>query len=53
LIPVNQDVLADAIEELICNPEQRQALSARALVQAALAPNLASVTEQYVQLYRQ
>jgi glycosyltransferase involved in cell wall biosynthesis len=53
LIPVDQDALANAIEELICNPAQRQALSARALVQAALAPNLASVTEQYVQLYRQ
>lgn len=53
LIPVNQDVLVSAIEELICNPAQRQALSVRALVQAKLAPKLASVTEQYVQLYRQ
>jgi len=53
LIPVNQDVLANAIEALICSPEQRQTLSARARVQAQLAPNLVSVTEQYVQLYRQ
>jgi glycosyltransferase involved in cell wall biosynthesis len=53
LIPVNQDVLVGAIEELICNPDQRQALSARARVQAGLAPTVASVTEQYVQLYRQ
>lgn len=53
LIPVNQLVLAGAIEELICKPEQRQALSSRAVVQAELAPKLSSVTEQYVQLYRQ
>lgn len=53
LIPVNQEVLVSAIEELICNPAQRQVLSARALVQAEFAPKLASVTEQYAQLYRQ
>jgi glycosyltransferase involved in cell wall biosynthesis len=53
LITVNQDVLVGAIEELICNPDQRLALSARARVQAGLAPTVASVTEQYVQLYRQ
>jgi glycosyltransferase involved in cell wall biosynthesis len=53
LIPVNQQVLASAIEELICNPGQREAWSARAHVQAKLAPRLALVTEQYVQLYRQ
>jgi glycosyltransferase involved in cell wall biosynthesis len=53
LIPVNQDVLASAIEALICSPERRQTLSARARVQAQLAPNLVSVTGQYVQLYRQ
>ncbi len=53
LIPVNQQVLASAIEELICNPVQREALSSRARIQAKLAPRLASVTEQYVQLYRQ
>lgn len=53
LIPVNPDVLAGAIEELICNPGLRQAMAARALAQATLAPQLASVTEQYVQLYRQ
>jgi glycosyltransferase involved in cell wall biosynthesis len=53
LIPVNQDVLASVIEEMIRNPAQRHALSERAHVQAKLAPKLASVTEQYVQLYRQ
>lgn len=53
LIPVDQLVLAGAIEELICSPAQRQALSARTFVQADLAPKLSSVTEQYVQLYRQ
>lgn len=53
LIPVDQLALAGAIEELICNPALRQALSSRAVLQAQAAPKLSSVMEQYVQLYRQ
>lgn len=51
LIPVDQGVLVAALEELVGNPAQRQALSQRAAAQARHAPNLASVTEQYVQLF--
>jgi glycosyltransferase involved in cell wall biosynthesis len=51
LIPVDQGVLVAALEELIGNPAQRQALSQRAVAQARHAPNLASVVEQYVQLF--
>ena len=51
LIPVDQGVLVAALEELIGNPAQRQTLSQRAAAQARHAPNLASVTEQYVQLF--
>lgn len=51
LIPVDQGVLEAALEELIGNPAQRHALSQRAVAQARLAPDLASVVEQYVQLF--
>nr|WP_295771923.1 glycosyltransferase family 4 protein [Rhodoferax sp.] len=51
LIPVDLGVLVAALEELIGNPAQRQALSQRAAAQALHAPNLASVVEQYVQLF--
>jgi glycosyltransferase involved in cell wall biosynthesis len=51
LIPVDQGVLVAVLEELLDKPAQRQALSQRAHAQARLAPNLASVVEQYVQLF--
>ena len=51
LIPVDQGVLLAALDELIGNPAQRQALSERAIAQALLAPDVASVVEQYVQLF--
>jgi glycosyltransferase involved in cell wall biosynthesis len=51
LIPVDQEVLADALEELMCNTGLRQALSARAAVQAERAPDLAWVTDRYVELF--
>ena len=53
LIPVDPDVLADAIEELMCKTELRQAVSARAVVQAERAPKLTWVTDRYVELFHQ
>jgi glycosyltransferase involved in cell wall biosynthesis len=52
LIPVDQDVLAGALEELMRRPEIRQMLSARAAVQAKRAPNLQRVVDQYVEIFR-
>jgi len=52
LIPVDQGVLERALDELICKPEQRLALSVRAREQAQHAPKLAWVTDQYVQLFQ-
>lgn len=51
LIPVDQDVLAAALEELISQPAQRQALAQRAHAQALRAPDLETVVAQYVQLF--
>lgn len=51
LIPVDQYVLEAVLEELIGKPSQRQALAERAAVQARFAPALASVVDQYVQIY--
>lgn len=52
LIPVDQEVLADALEELMCKTELRQTLSARAAVQAERAPNLAWVRDRYAELFQ-
>ncbi len=51
LIPVDQGALEPALEALVSQPAQRQALAARAVAQARQAPNLESVVEQYVQLF--
>jgi glycosyltransferase involved in cell wall biosynthesis len=51
LIPVDQGVLEAALEELLSQPLQRQALSARAIAQARHVPDLETVVNQYVQLY--
>ncbi len=51
LIPVSKDALVAALEELLCQPTQRQALSQRARAQAQRAPNLETVVAQYVQLF--
>lgn len=51
LIPVDQDAMSRALEELICKPEQRQALSARAVGQSLRAPTLARVTDHYAELF--
>lgn len=51
LIPVDQDAMSRALEELICKPEQRLVLSVRAAAQAERAPKLASITDQYAELF--
>lgn len=53
LIPVDQDAVAAALDELICLPAQRKVLSERAAAQARRAPNLESVVDEYVQLFLQ
>lgn len=52
LIPLDQDVLAGALEELIDKPEVRQQLSARAALRAGRAQKLARVADQYVELFQ-
>jgi glycosyltransferase involved in cell wall biosynthesis len=52
LIPVDREAVEDALEELILQPAQRQLLSRRAIRQARQAPNLESVVDQYVELFR-
>ena len=51
LIPVDPFALESALEELICRPEVRQMLSARASAQAKRAPNLQRVVDQYVEIF--
>ena len=53
LIPVDEGALVVALDELLGQPELRQAMSARATAQARLAPNLESVVEQYVRLFQE
>ena len=52
LIPVDQTALAGALDELIKQPGQRQALAARAVAQARRAPGLQWVTDRYAELYQ-
>lgn len=52
LIPVDQYALEAALEELMCKPQARQVLTARAAVQAKRAPNLQSVVDQYVAIFQ-
>ena len=52
LIPVDQGALELALDTLIGQPAQRQALAARAAAQARKAPNLEWVVEQYVRLFQ-
>lgn len=52
LIPVDQDAMSAALEELIVRPEQRQVLSERANAQARKAANVEWVTDQYVELFQ-
>ena len=52
LIPVDQRALEAALDALIGQPAQRQALAARAAAQAVQAPNLEWVVEQYVRLFQ-
>lgn len=52
LIPVSETALTHTLSELIDNPQQRIDLSARARVQSATAPDLKSVTAQYVQIFQ-
>jgi glycosyltransferase involved in cell wall biosynthesis len=52
LIPVDQAALEAALDTLIGQPAQRQALAARARAQARQAPNLEGVVEQYVRLFQ-
>lgn len=53
LIPVDQGVLAVALDELMNNPAQRYAMSERASKQSRHAARLETVLEQYVQLFLQ
>ncbi len=52
LIPVDQAALTSALAELINNPQQREALAARAAVQASHAPNLEWVTARYAKIFQ-
>ena len=51
LIPVEQQALQGALDELIAQPAQRLAWSARATAQARQAPDLETVTNQYAELF--
>ncbi len=52
LIPVAQGPLVAALDALLGQPAQRQALAARARAQALQAPGLEGVVEQYVRLFQ-
>lgn len=52
LIPVDQSALVGALDVLIGQPAQRQALIERAAAQARQAPNLQWIVEQYVRLFQ-
>ena len=53
LIPVDRAVLEGALDELVCKPELRQMLAARAALQARGAASLDWVTDQYVSIFQQ
>lgn len=52
LIPVEQAALTHALDELINNPKQREALSRRAAAQASRSPDVESVTARYAKLFQ-
>jgi glycosyltransferase involved in cell wall biosynthesis len=52
LIPVDQGALVAALDALIGQPAQRQALAARAAAQARQAPQLEGVVEHYVRIFQ-
>ncbi|MEO5607350.1 MAG: glycosyltransferase family 4 protein [Polaromonas sp.] len=51
LIPVEQQALQSALNELIAQPAQRQAWAARAVAQARQAPDIETVTNHYAELF--